>query len=40
MNDIHGHVEQDSYGKNGISKMALRKTLPIINAELSNLLSE
>ena len=27
-------------GKNGISKMVLRQTLPIINAELNNLLNE
>ena len=30
----------DMVGKNGISKMVLRKTLPIINANLANLLGD
>lgn len=38
--DKHWRIYLDMIGKNGISKMALRKTLPIINAELSNLLSD
>ena len=36
----HWKIYLDMIGKNGISKMVLRKTLPIINAQLSQLLND
>ena len=36
----HWKMYLDMIGKNGISKMVLRKTLPIINAQLSQLLND
>lgn len=36
----HWRIYLDMVGKNGISKMVLRKTLPIINAQISHLLSD
>ena len=36
----HWRLYLDMIGKNGISKMVLRKTLPIINAQITNLLSD
>lgn len=36
----HWKLYLDMVGKNGISKMVLRKTLPIINAQISYLLSD
>lgn len=36
----HWNIYLDMVGKNGISKMVLRKTLPIINANLATLLNE
>jgi DNA repair exonuclease SbcCD ATPase subunit len=36
----HWKIYLDMIGKNGISKMVLRKTLPIINANLARLLND
>ena len=36
----HWRLYLDMVGKNGISKMVLRKTLPIINAQITNLLCD
>ena len=36
----HWRLYLDMIGKNGISKMVLRKTLPIINANISRLLAD
>ena len=36
----HWRIYLDMVGKNGISKMVLRKTLPIINAQITHLLSD
>lgn len=36
----HWRLYLDMVGRNGISKMVLRKTLPIINAQMTNLLSD
>ena len=36
----HWRIYLDMIGKNGISKMVLRKTLPIINAQITHLLSD
>jgi DNA repair exonuclease SbcCD ATPase subunit len=36
----HWRLYLDMVGKNGISKMVLRKTLPIINAQIANLLCD
>jgi DNA repair exonuclease SbcCD ATPase subunit len=36
----HWKIYLDMVGKNGISKMVLRKTLPIINANITRLLSD
>lgn len=36
----HWKIYLDMVGKNGISKMVLRKTLPIINAQLSHILMD
>ena len=37
---LNWRIYLDMVGKNGISKMVLRKTLPIINAKLARLLSD
>ena len=36
----HWRLYLDMVGKNGVSKMVLRKTLPIINAQITNLLCD